>query len=146
MHLAESSLKRLTQYRRETLDFLCCVVVVNGDMDFFFLSFISRGAWVAQSVKCTTWAQVIISWSVNASPALCSVLTAQSLEPVSRFCVSLSLCPSPVLALSHSFSLSKITLKTNKININKKINIKKFFSNKYPLVKFIVSPKANELK
>ena len=39
MHLAESSLKRLTQYRRKTLDLLCSVVVVNGDTDFFFQVF-----------------------------------------------------------------------------------------------------------
>ena len=36
------------------------------------------GAWVAQSVKCLTLAQVM-SWS----PALGYVLTAQSLEPTS---------------------------------------------------------------
>ena len=42
-----------------------------------------RGAWVAQSVKCLTLAQVMISRSVSSSPASGSVLTAQSLEPVS---------------------------------------------------------------
>ena len=42
-----------------------------------------RGAWVAQSVKRLTSAQVMISWSVSLSPASGSVLTAQSLEPVS---------------------------------------------------------------
>ena len=41
------------------------------------------GAWVAQSVKRPTSAQVMISWSVSSSPASGSVLTAQSLEPVS---------------------------------------------------------------
>ena len=59
------------------------------------------GAWVAQSVKHPTLAQVIISRSVSSSPASGSVLTAQSLEPVSDS-VSLSLCPSPVHALSLS--------------------------------------------
>ena len=41
------------------------------------------GAWVAQSVKGPTSAQVVISHSVSSSPASGSVLTAQSLEPVS---------------------------------------------------------------
>ena len=42
-----------------------------------------RGAWVAQSVKRPTSAQVMISRSVSSSPASGSVLTAQSLEPAS---------------------------------------------------------------
>ena len=42
-----------------------------------------RGAWVAQSVEHPTSAKVMISWSVRSSPALGSVLTTQSLEPVS---------------------------------------------------------------
>ena len=41
------------------------------------------GTWVAQSVKRPTSAQVMISRSVSSSPASGSVLTAQSLEPVS---------------------------------------------------------------
>ena len=41
------------------------------------------GAWVAQSVKRLTSAQVMILRSVSSSPASGSVLTAQSLEPVS---------------------------------------------------------------
>ena len=41
------------------------------------------GAWVAQSVKRPTSAQVTISQSVSSSPASGSVLIAQSLEPVS---------------------------------------------------------------
>ena len=64
-----------------------------------------RGAWVAQSVKQLTSAQVTISRSMSSSPASGSVLTAQSLEPVSDS-VSLSLGPSPVHALS--LSVSKI--------------------------------------
>ena len=50
----------------------------------------SWGAWVAQSVKRLTSAQVVISWSMSLSPKSMSsspksgsVLTAQSLEPVS---------------------------------------------------------------
>ena len=42
-----------------------------------------RGAWVAQSVKRPTSAQVMISQFVSSSPASGSVLTAQSLEPAS---------------------------------------------------------------
>ena len=45
--------------------------------------FLSRGAWVAQSVKCPTSAQVTISRFVGSSPASGSVLTAQNLEPAS---------------------------------------------------------------
>ena len=41
------------------------------------------GAWVAQSVRQLTSAQVMISWSMSSSPASGSVLTAQSLDPVS---------------------------------------------------------------
>ena len=41
------------------------------------------GAWVAQSVERPTSAQVMISRSVSSSRASGSVLTAQSLEPVS---------------------------------------------------------------
>ena len=43
----------------------------------------SWGAWVAQSVKRPTLAQVMITRSVSSSPASGSVLTAQRLEPVS---------------------------------------------------------------
>ena len=42
-----------------------------------------RGAWVAQSVKRLTLVQVMISRFVSLSPMSGSVLTAQSLEPVS---------------------------------------------------------------
>ena len=42
-----------------------------------------RGAWVAQSVKRPTSAQVTISRPVGSSPASGSGLMAQSLEPVS---------------------------------------------------------------
>ena len=40
-----------------------------------------RGAWVAQSVKSPTSAQILISWYVGSSPTSGSVLIAQSLEP-----------------------------------------------------------------
>ena len=63
----------------------------------------NKGTWVAQSVKPLTLAQGMISRFVGSSPLLGSVLTACS-EPGTcfRFCVSLSLCPSPVHALSLS--------------------------------------------
>ena len=78
------------------------------------------GAWVAQSVKRPTSAQVTISWSVSSSPALGSGLMAQSLEPASDS-VSLSLCPSPIHALSLSVS---------KINVKKKLK-KKLYANRF---------------
>ena len=56
------------------------------------------GTWVAQSVKCPTSAQVMISQSVSSSPTLGSVLTAQSLEPASDS-VSTSLSAPPLLVL-----------------------------------------------
>ena len=62
------------------------------------------GAWVAQSVEPPTSAQVMISQLVSSSPALGSVLTAQSLEPTSD---SVSPSPSalPLLTLCLSLSL-----------------------------------------
>ena len=73
-----------------------------------------RGAWVAQSVKCPTSAQVMISQFVNSGPHV--GLCANSSEPGDcfGFCVS-SLCPS---LLPLSVSLSKM----NK-NIKKNFNI-----------------------
>ena len=64
----------------------------------------SWGAWVAQSVTCPTSAQVTISRFVISGAVSGSVLTAQSLERASGS-VSLSLCPSPMHALSLSLSL-----------------------------------------
>ena len=60
---------------------------------------ISRGAWVAQSVEHPTSAQVMISRSVGSGPASGSVLTAQSLEPVSDS-VSPSFSDPPLFMLS----------------------------------------------
>ena len=62
-----------------------------------------RGSWVAQLANHLTSAQVMISWLVSLSPALGSVLTAQSLEPASD-----PVSPSLFLPLpcSHSVSLS----------------------------------------
>ena len=59
---------------------------------------LSRGAWVAQSVKRLTSAQVMISWFVSLSPASGSLLTAWSLEP-SLGSVSPSLYAPPPLVL-----------------------------------------------
>ena len=52
-----------------------------GTLNLHLESDAHRGAWVAQSVKHLTWAQVMILQFVNSSPALGSVLTAGSLEP-----------------------------------------------------------------
>ena len=65
----------------------------------------SWGAWVAQSVECPTSAQVMILRSRSLSPALGSVLTAESLEPASD-----SVSPSLSLPLPCSCSVS-LTLK-----------------------------------
>ena len=59
------------------------------------------GAWVAQSVGRPTSAQVMISLSVGSCPASGSVLTAQSLEPVSDP-VSPSFSDPPLFMLSLS--------------------------------------------
>ena len=57
---------------------------------------------MAQSFKRPTSAQVMISWSVSLSPVSGSMLTAQSLEPVSDS-VSPSLSDPPAV---HALSLS----------------------------------------
>ena len=62
----------------------------------------SKGAWVAQSVKHPTSAQVTISRFVGLSPASGSVLTARSLEPASDSVSPSLLCPSPTCAVSLS--------------------------------------------
>ena len=64
-----------------------------------------RGAWVAQSVKRPTSAQVTISKFTGSSPTSGSGLTAQILEPASDS-VSPSLSAPPLLALC--LCLSKI--------------------------------------
>ena len=71
-----------------------------------------RGAWVAQWVKRPTSAQIMISWFVSSSPVSGSLLSAQSLEPVSES-VSPSLCPFPTRALSLFLSLKKQKQKDN---------------------------------
>ena len=62
-----------------------------------------RSAWVARWLQRPTSAQVAISLSVSSSPASGSVLTAQSLEPVSDS-VSLSLSDPPPFMLCLSLS------------------------------------------
>ena len=74
----------------------CCQSSVKNNMFW-------GGAWVAQSVKHPTSAQVTISRFVSSSPASGSVLTARSLGPASDS-VSPSLCTSPARALSLSTS------------------------------------------
>ena len=60
--------------------------------------FYLRGAWMAQSGKCPTSAQVMISQFVSSSLVSGSMLTAQSLEPASGS-VSPSLSAPPPLML-----------------------------------------------
>ena len=77
----------------------------------------SWGAWVPQSVKRLTLAQVMISRFVSPSPMSGSVLIAQSLEPASD-----SVPPSLSLLLPRLCSVS-LSLSQNKY-------IKKIFLNK----------------
>ena len=70
----------------------------------FYKLKLPRGAWVAQSAKRQTSAQVMISWYVSSSPASGSVLTALSTEPASDS-VSPCLSAPPLLALGTSLSL-----------------------------------------
>ena len=58
-----------------------------------------QGAWVAQLVKYKTLAQVTISPFLSLSRSLASMLTAQSLEPVSDS-LSPSLSAPPLLMFS----------------------------------------------
>ena len=71
------------------------------------------GAWVAQSVKHLTSAQVTISRFVGSSPVLGSVLTAQSLESDSdSVSPSLSLSsPAYALSLSSQKQINVIKIK-----------------------------------
>ena len=71
--------------------------------DFLFLKCYFRGACVAQSAERLTLAQVMISQSMSLCPASGSVLTAQSLEPVSDS-VSPSLSDPPLFMLCLSLS------------------------------------------
>ena len=71
---------------------------------FVFTKGTTWGTWLAQLVKRPTSAQVTISWFLSSSPASCSVLTGQSLEPaLDSVCPSLSLYPSP----THTVSVSQ---------------------------------------
>ena len=70
---------------------------------------------MSQSVKHLTLIQVMILWFMSSSPALGSVLTAQSLEPASdSMSPSFSAPPLLVLSLSLSLSLSKLNIKEKK--------------------------------
>ena len=73
----------------------------------------TQSAWVAQSVKRPTLAQVMISRSVSLSPMSGSVLTARSLEPVSDS-VFPSLSGPPLFMLCLSLLNVKKNLKNKK--------------------------------
>ena len=81
----------------------CVVKLHPGCKDYLKIKYVGD-AWVAQSVKRLTSAQVMISWFVSLSPVLGSVLTA--LEPASD---SVSPCLSDPLSLSLSLSLKNKT-------------------------------------
>ena len=67
------------------------------------------GAWVAQSIRHPTLAQVMISLFMGSSPVSGCVPTAQSLEPATDSVSPSLLCPSPACALTLSL---KNNLKT----------------------------------
>ena len=67
-------------------------------------------AWVAQSIKPLTWAQVMISSFVGLSPASGSVVTARSQSLLWILCLPLSL----PLPNSHSVSQKQINIKKTK--------------------------------
>ena len=75
-------------------------------MNYLIKMFLCWGAWVAESVKHQTSAQVMTSWFMSLNPASGSVLTAQRLEPSSDS-VFPSLSAPPQLALSLSLSKNK---------------------------------------
>ena len=79
----------------------------------------NRGAWVAQSVRRLTLAQVMIIQFVSSSPTLGSVLTAQSLEPTSDS-VSPPLSAPPMLTLCVCLSI------INKLKKKKKSKSERF--------------------
>ena len=69
-----------------------------------------QGCLVAQSVKCLTSDEVMISQSLSSSPMSSSVLTAQSLKPASDS-VSHSLFVPPPRACVLSLKTNKQTFK-----------------------------------
>ena len=85
-------------------------VCLTCDRHLLNIAKISRGAWVAQLVKCPTSVQVMISQFMSPSPTSGSVLTAQSLEPASDSVSPFLSLPMPRLC-SVSLSLSKINIK-----------------------------------
>ena len=80
---------------------------LNSSLHLYFYVFTNEmgegGAWVVQSIKRPTWAQVMISPFMRSSPRSGSVLTAGSLEPASDS-VSPSLSAPPQLMLCLSLS------------------------------------------
>ena len=77
----------LHQYHQESFEKTDSWAPVSGSdslsLDLGLRMCISRGTWVAQSVKHPTSGQVMISRLVGSSPVSDSVLTAQSLDPAS---------------------------------------------------------------
>ena len=81
---------------------------------YSFVKMYFRGAWVAQSVKHPTAAQVMITRSVSWRPVWGSGLTAQSLGPALD---SVSVCLS--VSLSLSLSLSALSLLVLSLSLKK---------------------------
>ena len=88
---------------------------------------------MAQSVKCLTLAQVMISRFVSSSPALGYVLTARRLEPASDS-VSTSLSAPPPIMLCLSLK-NKQTLKIKKKKIKAALGFRKRLNHPICVVK-----------
>ena len=82
-----------------------CLLAMASVLQLFNQEGKEGGAWVAQTVKHPTSAQVMISRFEGSSPVLGSVLTAQSLEPALE---SVSPSLSAPASLTHFLSLTKI--------------------------------------
>ena len=71
---------------------MSCIHVLHAYMQTY-----TGGAWVVQSVRRPTPAQVMISWFMGLTPASGSVLTAQSLEPASDSVSPFHSAPLPLM-------------------------------------------------
>ena len=103
----DQTLNQLSHLTALVSNFLIAEVSLRGTASYIrtlHLKSVPGDAWVAQSVEHPTSAQVMISQFVSLSPALGSVLTAQSLEPASDS-VSPSLSAPPLLMLCLSLCL-----------------------------------------
>ena len=89
------------------------------DSNYHLRQSLNQGAWVAQSIKHLTLAQVMISWFVGLSPVSGCLLTAQSLEPASDSVFSSLSSPPP----THVLCLSKFNKHLKKNFLRQFLNL-----------------------